>query len=200
MRSARAAHTATLLRDGTVLIAGGSTFSTRPSDALAVSAELYDPATGTFASTADMTSPRSYAHTATLLMDGRVLIAGGYTAYPAGPTAGAELYVPPMLIPASVVTGFRFDRTSVAAGSSYSADVSGTHLTAQMFFDVRFSRPESGESAVVLNWQKGLGASHNVPAGIDPGTWTITGVRAHETETDHTGTFFPVSATITVLP
>jgi hypothetical protein len=36
------------------------------------------------------------------------------------------------------------------------------------------------------------------PPGIAPGIWTINGVRAHEVETDHTGIFFPVSATISV--
>jgi hypothetical protein len=105
-----------------------------------------------------------------------------------------------MLIPASVVTGLRFDRPSAAAGSSYSVGVSGSHLTAQMFFDVRFTPPGSTESAVVQNWQKGVAANHDVPVGITSGTWTITGVRAHEIEMDHTGSFFPVSATITVSP
>jgi hypothetical protein len=69
-----------------------------------------------------------------------------------------------------------------------------------MFFDVRFSSPESNESAVALNWQQGFVANHDVPAGLASGSWTITGVRAHEIETDHTGIFFPVSATITVSP
>jgi Galactose oxidase, central domain len=200
MGSARAAHTASLLRNGTVLIAGGSTFSAVAASTLGKTAEIYNPATGTFSSTSDLTSSRSYGHTATLLIDGRVLIAGGYTDYPAGLTASAELFVPSVLIPASVVTNLRFDRTSVAAGSSYSVGVSGSHLTPQMFFDVRFTQPGNSESAVVLNWQKGVAASHDVPAGIVPGTWTITGVRGHEIETDHTGSFIPVSATITVSP
>jgi hypothetical protein len=68
----REGHTATLLNDGRVLIAGGSdngqhTIST---------AEIYDPAIGTFSPAGSMTVPRE-AHTATLLLSGQVLIAGG---------------------------------------------------------------------------------------------------------------------------
>jgi hypothetical protein len=86
----------------------------------------------------------------------------------------------------------------VPAGSSYSVGLSGSNLTPEMFFDVRFTSPESKESAVAMNWQKGLTENHEIPAGLASGSWTITGVRAHEIETDHTGNFFPVSATITV--
>ena len=45
---------------------------------------------------------------------------------------------------------------------------------------------------VVLNWQRGLAASHDVPIGTASGVWTITGVRAHSIDTDHTGDFLPV--------
>ena len=88
----------------------------------------------------------------------------------------------------------------VPAGSSFSVDLSGSNLTPEMFFDVRFTTPESNESVVALNWQNGLAENHEVPAGPAPGSWTITGVRAHKIETDHTGIFFPVSATLTVSP
>jgi hypothetical protein len=195
MTRVREDHTATLLRDGTVLITGSQLFP-----GATASAELYDPATGTFSVTADMTSPRFF-HTATLLMDGRVLMAGGYTSYPATPTSdSAELDVPSLLVPAPFVSGWQFDRTSVALGSPYSVSVSGFNLTSQTFFDVRFISPGSNESAVVLNWQKGLAATHDVPPGTVSGVWAINGVRAHEIETDHTGSFSPVSATIAVSP
>jgi hypothetical protein len=82
-------------------------------------------------------------------------------------------------------------------GASYSVKISGSGLTAETFFDVRFRSP-GGLSAFALNWQRGIMESHDVPAGIAAGTWTITGVRAHQIETDHTGNFFPISATIKV--
>jgi len=102
--------------------------------------------------------------------------------------------------PQQVVMALRFDRTSVVVGSSFSANISGSNLTTQTFFDVRFTALGSTTSNVVLNWQIGFQSSHDVPVGIVPGTWTINGVRPHLIETDHTGDFFPVSATITVLP
>jgi uncharacterized delta-60 repeat protein len=102
--------------------------------------------------------------------------------------------------PAPVVTSLQFDRSSVAVGSSYSVNFSGVHLTDETFFDVRFTAPGSNASFVALNWQKGIVANHSVPAGSTPGSWTITGVRLHQIETDHSGNFAPVSATITVSP
>lgn len=88
---ARIDHTATLLNDGRVLIAGGTT----PGIAVLTqisSAEIYDPTTGSFTLTGNMTTSRS-GHTATVLLDGRVLITGGRdNAYQ--PIASAELYDP----------------------------------------------------------------------------------------------------------
>jgi Tol biopolymer transport system component len=69
---------ATLLRDGRVLMAGGYNCDPAGQYAVLASAELYDPATGTFSPTGSMSAPRS-SHTSTLLADGRVLITGGNT-------------------------------------------------------------------------------------------------------------------------
>ena len=87
----RAGNTAALLRDGRVLIAGGED---RSENALA-SAELYDPATGKFTRTGDMTEPRGEA-TATALKNGKVLIVGGGSGhYPSQNVyRSAELYDP----------------------------------------------------------------------------------------------------------
>lgn len=72
MSTARTHHTATLLKDGRVLVAGGLN---RMGAALS-SAELFDPKTNKWLPTGSMAEPR-YDATATLLPDGRVLIAGG---------------------------------------------------------------------------------------------------------------------------
>jgi hypothetical protein len=72
MKEARHHHTATLLNNGWVLVAGGLN-SVSTSD----TAELFDPATYSFSfTTGNMTSPRS-SHTSSLLDSGEVLIAGG---------------------------------------------------------------------------------------------------------------------------
>jgi len=73
---ARAEHTATLLQNGKVLIAGGQLEIPPPPVRAATSVELYDPIAGTFTLAGNMNAPRSN-HTATLLNDGRVLFAEG---------------------------------------------------------------------------------------------------------------------------
>jgi hypothetical protein len=70
----RAGQTITLLRDGRVLLTGGVQNAGFRSEL--ASAEIYDPGAGTFSATGSMSVPRE-GHTATILRDGRVLIAGG---------------------------------------------------------------------------------------------------------------------------
>src|SRR5437867_87598 len=72
LNAARYGHTATLLPNGKVLVAGGQNFTTTANNAY-----LYDPATGIWANTGSLNVAR-FAHTATLLPNGKVLVAGGY--------------------------------------------------------------------------------------------------------------------------
>ena len=46
---------------------------------------------------------------------------------------------------------------------------------------------------------KELSAPHTVASSIATGTWTVTGVRPHQNLADHSGDFFPVSVTLTVI-
>jgi Galactose oxidase, central domain/Kelch motif len=73
--TARYSHTATLLPNGKVLVAGGSRDGNLCDYGMA-NAELYDPATGQWSATGSLTIPRT-SHTATLLPNGKVLIAAG---------------------------------------------------------------------------------------------------------------------------
>lgn len=91
MQVARASHTATLLADGRVLVAGGFEHESGSSFRELASAEIYNPANGTWTPTGSMSTAR-YDHTATLLQDGRVLVAGGSS--PGGITNSAEIWDP----------------------------------------------------------------------------------------------------------
>src|SRR5581483_5865562 len=75
LNTVRGDNTATLLNDGTVLIAGGDGF-VNSQDTVFATAELYNPASGTFTYTGNLNTPRAF-HTATLLGNGKVLIATG---------------------------------------------------------------------------------------------------------------------------
>ncbi len=113
MGEARQFHTATLLRDGKVLITGGFDVN-RPAAPMAfhpgaerqtirgamtkergsmASAELYDPKTGTFTPTGSMTEARD-GHTAALLPDGRVLVFGNAPGDGDPTDTSAEVYDP----------------------------------------------------------------------------------------------------------
>ena len=72
LNTARWQHTATLLKNGMVLVAGGL-----DSDDILVSAELYDPASRSWTVTGSLNTAR-WVHTATLLQNGMVLVAGGF--------------------------------------------------------------------------------------------------------------------------
>ncbi|GAC1701919.1 MAG: hypothetical protein NVS9B6_17420 [Candidatus Limnocylindrales bacterium] len=74
MRQPRQGHTATVLKDGRVLVAGGSS-----TDGTTASSELLDPARGTWTVTGPLAQGRRL-HAASLLGDGRVLVTGGETA------------------------------------------------------------------------------------------------------------------------
>jgi hypothetical protein len=87
MNTARFLHTATLLQNGMVLVAGGKDGHLAPS----ASAELYDPASGTWTPTGSLNTGRG-SHTATLLQNGMVRVTAGDEEF--NVTASVELYDP----------------------------------------------------------------------------------------------------------
>lgn len=113
MSTPREGHTATMLRDGRVLIAGGSDNGIHTLD----SAEIYDPSIGTFSGAGHLKQPR-VAHVAALLGTGKVLIAGGgrggmpggYISYDT-----AELYDPATRRFTAMRAHMRSDRVGAAA-------------------------------------------------------------------------------------
>ncbi len=92
LNDARCQHTAILLSNGQVLVAGGYYGTNDETNhGTLFSAELYDPSSGIWTSTGSLTAPRGQ-HTATLLRNGQVLVAGGWSG--SALYDSAELYDP----------------------------------------------------------------------------------------------------------
>jgi hypothetical protein len=105
MVSARYDHTATLLKNGEVLIAGDFNGNSL------TSAELYDPATGTFIPTGSMVNAR-YSYRATLLNSGMVLITGGNLNGSAGDPADLYDLIPGTFMSTSDMIDSRIGHTA----------------------------------------------------------------------------------------
>jgi hypothetical protein len=121
LNTARFGHTATLLSNGKVLVAGGAGAD---NGSILDSAELYDPAKGKWTFTGRLTAAHA-GHTATLLPSGQVLIVGG--AHTVNGLSAAELYDPDTGIwrpTASPITN-RFDHTATLLGNGWVLVIGG---------------------------------------------------------------------------
>jgi hypothetical protein len=134
MKEKRAEHTATLLANGKVLVAGGTADNV---------AELFDPATGTFTSTGNLIVGGRWGCTATLLNDGTVLIAGGRDAenvFEAFPLNNAELFNPATgtFTATGAMTDFRYGHTAALLNSGevlLAGGINGNALQDAELFD-----------------------------------------------------------------
>jgi hypothetical protein len=145
MVNPHAAHTATLLQNGLVLIAGGESYGQGSlGRAASAGADLYDPNSGTWTQVGNMTTPRDH-QTATLLSDGRVFVAGGSAGGCCSGLASAEIFDPSTLawtVTQSMTTGRNgpaasaiANGTSVLVSGGYSCcgDPNPTRSSAEYF-------------------------------------------------------------------
>lgn len=140
MEVARASHTATRLRDGRVLIAGG--FDDQ--GGTETSGELFDPESGAFSPTGSMSVARN-SHTATLLHDGRVLMVGGYDAQ-GERLSTAELYDPATgrFTPTASMPSPRADHTATLLPDGRVLIVGGTGAGYSFLASALLYDPETG--------------------------------------------------------
>ncbi len=184
---ARAVHTATLLPNGKVLVAGGSDLE---------SAELYNPTTGVWSNTGNLNAARS-EHTATLLPNGKVLIVGGTVGGPEDVVSvnSAELYDPATGTWSNAGNlNIAFARTATLLPNGKVLVVGGN---AGELYDPATGtwsstgNPNAGGTATLLQNGKVLVAGTN--AGLyDPatGTWSSTG-NLNTARSQHTATLLP---------
>ena len=199
MNDARVVHSATLLPSGKVMVAGGV-----GTNALSVpgiydsltSVELYDPATGTWGLTSELKIARN-GHSATLLANGKVLIAGGFNShfsYPTNYVSSSELYdaglgysnawqprittvtSPVNLGGSLVVTGAQF--RGIAEGSSGNTQDSSTDYPL-----VQLRSIESGQTVFLssTNWGTNSFTSlpvWNFPPGYALATVFVNGIQS----------------------
>ncbi len=140
MNVSRVGHTASLLSNGLVLVTGGSTFG----GVALNSAELYNPATGTWRFTPTPMSTTRYGHTATLLPNGKVLIAAGINIANT-PLSSAEIFDPvsESFSPAAPLNVARFLHSAAALpdgrvmifGGNYAPSCYGCELNSTEIFD-----------------------------------------------------------------
>lgn len=102
---ARFSNSTTFLADGTVLVAGGLEYDSFTHSYFEIaSAEHFDPAAGAWSTTGSLNTARA-GHSATLLLNGMVLVAAGavddYSFY----LASAEVYDPGTTVAATQVSG-----------------------------------------------------------------------------------------------
>lgn len=163
---ARTHATVTVLNDGRVLVAGGWVSYTNRTWTATNSAEIFDPVTSTWADIAPMNEPRAL-HTATLLPDGRVLVAGGAGQWSGGASNARKTNI------AIVQTAEIFDPT--AGTWTYTGKMTflrATHAAVLL---------ANGHVLVAGGWGGTGHVTLNTAEDFDPGTgkWaTVGGMKA----------------------
>ena len=153
--------TAVLLHDGRVLVLGGHW----PGGDGNGSADLYDPTTNSFGPAGTMTSPR-FGQSATVMADGRVLVAGG------ADDASAEVYTPPA--PGATIT------PSPAPALGVPAELAGLPVTSLAASQIHRSEAHASAAfgAVVYSiGSKGQATAEVTVSNLSTGAAAIADVR-----------------------
>lgn len=220
MTFARSGHTATLLRSGKVLVAGGAT-----GPQMASSAELYDPTTGTWTATGSMRSGR-VGHAAALLPSGKVLVVGGSGPADGGaspstsswePLASAEIYDPDsgiwtetssMSVAANSLTAIVLQSGKVFVAPGLWAEGAANYRASLTTHAAEVYDPVSNTWSVIGGLIEPLGSATLLPSGevlvlngrsdttqlYDPatGSWrAMAGMVANSDWYSHTATLLP---------
>jgi hypothetical protein len=201
LQQGRRSHTATLLPNGTVLIAGGFTQGTTVTDRV----ELYDPATETFTTlTGRMTQPRAN-FTATLLQSGKVLFAGGWYEVSAGnlnSTLTAEVYDPVAATSHAVgnLHEARVDAAALRLPDGRVLVTGGSQLIAQFLADLDDAEAFDPTTETFAVWASSMThtrATHTM-TDLGDGRWLVEGGSDTDFRGDlftiGTGLFTPVAA------
>jgi WD40 repeat protein len=190
MNFARSNHTATLLPDGSVLVAGGVN-----STGFLDSAEVYNPETGEWVEVAPMATARQY-HTATLLPNGKVLITGGDNIGWSSALTSAELYDPSTgtWSPTGYMNQARFYHTAVLLTNGKVLVVGGAQGAGDFLASVELYDPVSG------TWETTGSISHqrvrHVTTLLPDGKVMVVGgnnIKAVELYNPDTGLWTPTS-------
>jgi uncharacterized delta-60 repeat protein len=214
----RSGHTATLLGDGKVLVAGGyggGEWANPPNKNPTglSSAEIYNPADDTWTSAGDFVTGAHYLHTATLLPNGKVLVAGGISG--ASPQPSADLYDPAAgawtatgslntpryghtatLLPRGkvlVAGGFNNSDWYIAGAELYDPATGAWTTTGGLFTGrVRHTATLMPDGRVLVAGGDGNSGSMNSAEIYDPatGAWTAAGALA-TARNGHTATLMP---------
>ena len=204
---------ATLLLDGRVLTVGGFEWTSKDNSVESASAQLYDPKTGTFSRTGSLPAPRHF-QTATLLKDGRVLIAGGETPAEGMGTATALLYDPATgkFSPTGSMTRARIFHTAtllrdgrvlIAGGNGDSSAEVYDPTTGTFSATGSMTIPDSHTATLLKDGRVLIAGGSEAESGItrsyaevyDPATGTFTPTGSMINETNCTGSIGdPISA------
>jgi len=188
MTVGRLQHSATLLASGKVLVAGGNVSGSYYWNPTA-SAELYDPATGTFTATGPMTKPRA-VFTLTLLLDGTVLAADSGPTDLYNPSSGTFSPTAPLPTDIDAISAVRLTdgRVLAVGGVRGSTTASEIYVTAtrtwQAAASLNYNHTGAPWNEVLLAGGRVLvvgGTSPPFAEVWDPaaGFWTLTGQMAN---------------------